>query len=296
MLTSMTGYGQASLEKDGVSYTLELRTVNSKYLKIILRLPDDVGFLEDEIEKQLKKSLFRGTLNYSLRIKNVSAKPTFEINTAYLDAYVEQIDKAAGSVNANIATNVSLVELLSLPSVLQVSEPDEALAQSTRLAVRELTEKALDALIEMRMVEGRAMAKDLEGNCHLMRDILENVKVKAPTVVIEYKDKLQKRVDELLKDAHLELDESILTREVAIFADRCDISEEIARLDSHLEQFLNLCQEGGVVGKRLDFLCQEMFRETNTMGSKASSAEISKCVVDLKCCIDRIKEQVQNVE
>ncbi len=296
MLTSMTGYGQASLEKDGVSYTLELRAVNSKYLKVVLRLPDDLGFLEDEIEKQLKKSLSRGTLNYSLRIKNVVAKPTFEINAAYLDAYIKQIDKIADGVNSNIATNVSLVELLSLPNVIQISEPDETAAESIRLAVGEITQKALDSLMQMRLTEGRAMAKDLEGNCHLMRDVLGNIKAKAPAVVTEYKDKLKKRVDELLKDAQLELDESILTREVAIFADRCDISEEIARLDSHIEQFLGLCQTGGVVGKRLDFLCQEMFRETNTMGSKASSSEIGKCIVDLKCCIDRIKEQVQNVE
>lgn len=294
MLISMTGYGQSFLEKDGVSYSVELRTVNSKYLKANLRLPENCGFLEDEIEKVLKKELSRGTVNYSLRIKNVSSDPVFEINAAYLNAYVEKLGQAAKVLD--VESNVNLVDILSLPGVMQASEPDEEASQRMREVVLQVTQMALESLVEMRTIEGKAMGEDLVGHCNSMRNTLEGIRDKAPAVVREYNEKLKKRVDDLLNDAQLDLDQQSLIREVAIFADRCDISEEIARLDSHLDQFLSICQGDGASGKRLDFLCQEMFRETNTIGSKACDAELAKWVVDLKCCIDRIKEQVQNVE
>jgi uncharacterized protein (TIGR00255 family) len=186
--------------------------------------------------------------------------------------------------------------LLSFPGIVKPTVPDAEQAEKIREFVLALTAKALEKLGQMRATEGRFLEDDLKSHCDKIAEDLERVRARSSAVVVGYADRLKKRVDELLAEAKLKLDAETLAREVAILADRSDISEEIARLDSHLQQFVEICRTNGQAGRRLDFLCQEMLREANTLASKASDTEIARSVVDIKCWIDRLKEQVQNVE
>jgi uncharacterized protein (TIGR00255 family) len=186
--------------------------------------------------------------------------------------------------------------LLALPGILTPAVPSGELAGRIRRKVLAITRQALKGLKAMRAAEGAALAKDLERHCGQIKSILERVRSHSTAGPQQYAEKLRKRVDELLASAKLKLNEETVSREVAIFADRADISEEIARLDSHLVQFAKAMKGNQQAGRKLDFICQEMLREANTIGSKASDADIVHLVVDIKCRIDRIKEQVQNVE
>ena len=174
--------------------------------------------------------------------------------------------------------------------------PDEEAAAQIRDFILQISQQALDQLKQMRAAEGGFLAADLKKCCEVIEQNLEQIRGRAAIVLQEYADKLRKRVDKLLARAELKLDEETLAREVAVFADRSDISEEISRLDSHVQQFEQCCQTNDQSGRKLDFISQEMLREANTIASKSSDIEITRCVVDMKCQIDRIKEQVQNVE
>ena len=174
--------------------------------------------------------------------------------------------------------------------------PEEDRAGQIRDVVLSITREALGRLKEMRASEGAALAADLGEHCNVIRRCLEQLRCRSEVVLREYQKKLKGRVDALLKDVELKLDEDTLAREVAVFAERSDISEELARLDSHLQQFTESCESDSQVGRRLDFISQEMLREVNTIASKSADTEITNLVLDMKCRIDRIKEQVQNVE
>ena len=186
--------------------------------------------------------------------------------------------------------------LLTLPGILEPMKPDDKKVSKVKKFVLELTAKAIEDLNKMRLIEGNELKTDLIQNCDSVIEQLEQIKQRKDIVVQEYHEKLKTRIERLLTEAKLDLDQAVLSREVAVFAERCDISEELARLDSHLKQVAQNCDEGGQAGRRLDFLTQEMLREANTIGSKASDVEIAHCVVEIKCAIDRIKEQVQNIE
>jgi uncharacterized protein (TIGR00255 family) len=299
----MTGYGEAEGELGGVTYAVEIKTVNSRYFKSAVKLPEVVAFLEEDIERFLRQNLSRGSVNYVLRLKNVPANVLFDIDEPALRAYVERLGRIAASADIHGALDVG--GLLNLPGILVPVSPEEEAAEQIRDVVLKITQEAVDKLRQMRAVdklrqmratEGAALAADLEENCEAIRQDLEQIRARYPVVLQEYRKKLQKRVDELLAEVKLRLDEESLAREVAIFAEKSDISEEIARLSSHLEQFTESHQANTQAGRRLEFISQEMFREANTIASKASDSEITRCVVDIKCRIDRIKEQVQNVE
>lgn len=294
MLKSMTGYGEASCEAVGMAYSAEIRTVNNRYLKNNMRLPDNLAYLEEEIDKLIKSRMDRGTVNLSIRTRTVSSEPAFEFNSEILIAFAQNLKNAAEQ--AGIESSINISDLLSLPGVVQPALPDEKETEIIRKSVLETVAQALDKLVTMRKIEGQQLEADLKSNCDDIKATLDKVRTRISVVVQEYKEKLEKRIDDLLKEAQLKIDEQTMIREVAVFADRSDISEEIARLDSHLMQFFDVCQSNESVGRRLDFLCQEMFREVNTIGSKASDSQICQWVVDLKCSVDRIKEQVQNVE
>jgi len=294
MINSMTGYGQAQGEFDGASYTVEVKAVNNRYFKTIIKLPDLLAFLEEDIEKLLRSSLTRGTVNYVLRLKEVSTDILFNIDEAALQKVVEKLNRAASAVGYEGTFDIG--NLLSLPGMIRPISPDEEIAKQTREAVLDVSRKAVDKLKQMRAIEGNFLAEELKGHCRAIEKDLEQIRVKSDIVVQEYAKKLQQRVDTLLAEAKLKMDQEILAREVAIFADRSDISEEIARMDSHLQQFVQSCEANDQAGRRLDFISQEMLRETNTIASKTSDGEITRCVVDMKCWIERIKEQIQNVE
>jgi uncharacterized protein (TIGR00255 family) len=294
MIDSMTGFGSAEGQLNGVTYAVEIKAVNNRYFKARIKLPDMVAFLEDDIEKLLQRNLPRGTVNYTLRLKNISANVLFNIDEEALKAYMQKLQGIVSAAGVNCP--IDMGSLLSLPGVVMAVLPDEEQAERVRNVVLDVTQEALNKLKQMRATEGTSLAADLESNCEAIKKDLEQIHVRSPIVVKEYQDKLRKRIDDLLASAKLKLDKETLAREVAVFAERSDISEEISRLESHLQQFIESCNADGQAGRRLDFISQEMLREANTIASKASDTEIIHCVVDMKCRIDRIKEQIQNVE
>jgi len=294
MINSMTGYGEAQGEINGVSYAVEVKAVNNRYFKAIVRLPEAVAFLDEDIERLLRKNLSRGTVNYVLRLKDISANVLFNIDEAALQAVVEKLSRVGSS--AGISGTIDISNLLSLPGIIRPTSPGKDAAERIRKKVLEISRKAIEMLKQMRAAEGNALEADLDRYCKAIKKDLERIRARSVPVLRSYAKKLKKRTDELLAGAKLKLNEETLAREVAIFADRSDISEEIARLDSHLQQFAENCRAKGQVGRRLDFISQEMLREANTIASKAYDVEIIRCVIDIKCQVDRIKEQVQNVE
>lgn len=294
MLNSMTGYGEAAGDLDGVSYVVEIRAVNNRYLKTIIKLPEGSSFLEENIDRELRKRLSRGTINYVLRLKGISANALFEIDEPALQSVVARLSKVGSSVGVEGA--IDLASLLDLPGIVQPVRPDEEQSARVKELVQRLTREALDNLKRMRQAEGGFLEADLKKHCDALQEELELIRQRSSSVVQEYAKRLRKRVDELLAEAKLKLDEQTLAREAAILADRSDISEEIARLDAHLQQFRQICRTDGQAGRRLDFLSQEMLREANTVASKAADARIVRSVVDIKCLIERLKEQIQNIE
>mgnify|MGYP001154953190 CR=1 FL=1 len=296
MINSMTGYGQAEGEVNGVSYAVEIKAVNNRYLKTNVKLPEMVVFLDEDIEKLLRKNLSRGTINYVLRLKQVSANALFDIDEVALRAIVERLSRIRSSADIDLPWRVDIGSLLNLPGIIRPILPDEEMAEQIKDAVLNITQEAVQKLKQMRAAEGKFLEADLNSHIEAIRHDLEQIRARCGAILQEYARRLKKRVDELLAEAKLKLDEETLAREVAVLADRSDISEEIARLSSHLEQFADSCLSNEQAGRRLDFISQEMLREANTMASKASDAEIIRYVVDIKCRIDRIKEQVQNIE
>ena len=304
----MTGYGDAEGQFNDITYAVEIKAINNRYFKARIKLPESLTFLEDDIEKLLARELSRGTINYVLRLKNVSATALFDIDDTALKSYVERLNEVASSIG--IKCPIDMSGLLALPGMLVPISRDKETAGQIKEKVLSITQEAIENLKQMRAAEGAALATDLEEHCKAIKQALEQIRARSVVVPQECKQRLKKRVDELLADGKLKLDESTLAREVAVLAERSDISEEIARLDSHLQQFARSC-EGSKAGKtgqdvsgkadsqagrKLDFISQEMLREANTIASKTSDIEIIHWVVDIKCRIDRIKEQVQNVE
>jgi len=294
MLNSMTGYGEADGVLDGVSYAVEIKAVNNRYLKTMIKLPDTCTFLEDDIDKELRRSLSRGTINCVLRFKSISANALFEIDEPALRSIVARLNEVSSSVG--VKGQIDLAGLLALPGIVRPVLPDDETRVKVKELVLRLTREAVDKLKQMREVEGKFLEADLTGHCDAMAREMEVIAQRSSTVVTEYAKRLRKRVDELLAEGKLKLDEETLAREVAILADRSDISEEVTRLDAHLQQFRQICRMDGQAGRKLDFLSQEMLREANTVASKAGDAQIARSVVDVKCLIERIKEQIQNVE
>ncbi len=294
MINSMTGYGVAEAQFEEATYAVEIRAVNGRYFKSRIKLPETVAFLEDDIERLLRRSLSRGAVNYVLRLKNVSADALFDIDESALRVYIERLGRIASS--AKIKCPIDIGGLLALPGMLTPVLPDEERAGRVREAVLRVSGEAIEQLRRMRAAEGAALVADLDGHCEAIRQDIERIRTRSAAVPQEYAKKLKGRVDEMLADAKLKLDEPTVAREVAIFAERSDVAEELDRLDSHLRQFAESCRANDQAGRRLDFISQEMLREANTIASKALDTEIIHWVVDMKCRIDRIKEQVQNIE
>jgi uncharacterized protein (TIGR00255 family) len=290
----MTGFGQACAEVDGVVYTVEIRSVNNRYFKAQLRLPDMAAFLEGDIERLHRDAIGRGTVSYSLRMKNISGQALFDIDENTLKTYVRRL-KDLLSDDDNYS-RIDLASMLSLPGIVQPAIPDEAYIEKMRQVILSLTKEALGVLQRSRSEEGQTLTNDLLENLDRIANRLLTIRGRVEAVIQEYHDRLKDRVDQLLAKAQLKIDENLLAREVAIFAERSDIAEECSRLDAHLAQFRECCQAGGPVGRRLDFITQEMLREANTIASKSADTTIIQSVIEIKCAVDRIKEQVQNVE
>ncbi|MCO6437888.1 MAG: YicC family protein [Phycisphaerae bacterium] len=294
MILSMTGYGSASCVADGVSYLVEVRSVNHRYLKLNIRLPDAWQFVEAAVDRVLRRRLSRGSVSCTLRIRSegIGGMPPLNLDVAqnYADA-LSSIRLPYG-----IQATIDLSALAGLPGVSETSEIDDETRQEQQRRVEQLTDEACDSLMAMRRDEGAVLRSALVDFCDRLREHLAFIQERAPKVVVEYKDRLQSRVATLMAAGGFELQQDALAREIAIYAERCDISEEITRFVSHLGQFGELCDRPEPVGRTLDFLAQELLREANTIASKSADAEIAWAVVEMKGLIDRLKEQVQNVE
>jgi uncharacterized protein (TIGR00255 family) len=296
VLCSMTGYGEARYESDALRLAVELRAVNNRYLKVSLRAAEPYNLLEAEFEKVIRRSVRRGTIQVHLHCRRQLAPQDFPINAVALESYVRQLRQLSAALGLADQGQSLLGQVLALPGV--VPEPagaDFRLEEEWPLMERVL-DQALARLQAMRQEEGRAMAQELlQMRDHIARH-LGLIRDQVPRVAVAYRDRLLERVKGLLGELDVQIDRSDLIKEVAIFAERSDIAEEVVRLASHLDQFQEILNEPESPGRKLEFLTQEMFRETNTIGSKASDVDISRHVVEIKGTLEKIRELVQNVE
>jgi len=296
VLLSMTGYGEASYQSDNVSLSVELRALNNRYLKVSLRAPEPYQLLEAEFEKVIRRQVKRGTIQVQLRYERQSAPQDFRINSVALMSYVRQIRDLEPQLNLAGRADALLTQVLMLPGV--VPEPGagtHSLHDDWRLIEKALLE-ALAQLQVMRQDEGRAMANELLTHRETISAHLNVIRRRAGTVASSFRDRLFERVRNLLQELDVKVDQSDLIREVSIFAERSDIAEEMIRLATHLDHFQEIMNEDESPGRKLEFLVQEMSRESNTIGSKAGDVEISRQVVDIKGTLEKIRELVQNVE
>ncbi len=272
---------------------VEMKAVNNRYFKLSLRLSEGFANLEWRVEPFLRKTIDRGTLNVTIRVRHEGTNGHFRINESVLLDYFSQAAQAAkiaGCAEPNIA------HFLTLPGVLNTEGEPERDDEFQWITVEQALSEALRQLQEMRKREGALMANDLDANLEGLETLIDEVAKQAPTVASAYRQKLTERMAKILENQNHPVSESDLLREVALFADRCDISEEIVRFRSHLAQFRTAMNSSESCGRKLDFLTQELFRETNTIGSKANDTEIIKRVVDMKALIERMREMVQNIE
>jgi uncharacterized protein (TIGR00255 family) len=292
----MTGLGEASLKVEGVHYFAEVRSLNNKYFKGVIRLPEEYQALEAELESRLRERLTRGTVTLTISAVDETASAAHEINRGALSRYLAQLRQVPEVADGQI--RLDLGALLALPGVLRPPGNEEDRLHRARAAFLQLTDRAVEGLLAMRQREGETLVRDLRAQGTLIADRLAHVRAAAPGVVAEYERRLKQRIEALLREAEARVDPGDLIREIAVYAEKTDIAEEIARLTGHLEQFHELlAADGGrPVGRTLDFLAQEMLREANTIASKSPDAGISRAIVEVKGAIDRIKEQAQNVE
>lgn len=292
----MTGYGEARHQGDALTLSIELRSVNNRYLKVSLRATEPYHLLEPEFERVIRAQVRRGTVQVHLHSERQYAPADFRVNATALRSYLGQLRSVAAELGLRDQGDALLGQVLALPGV--VPEPgstQEGVADQWPLVERVLN-NALAKLQAMRQEEGRAMAQELLQHRDFIAERLDQIRRRAPGVVDAYRDRLHDRVRKLLNELDVELDRSDLIKEVSIFAERSDIAEEIVRLASHLDQFQEIMKESESPGRKLEFLTQEMFREANTIGSKASDVEISRQVVEIKGTLEKIRELVQNVE
>lgn len=290
-MKSMTGFGRASLESNGKNYIIEIKTVNNKYSDITVKSPKRLSFMEDKIRKQIANRITRGKVEVSVSFFDFSNKSkNVVLNKEIAKEYIKQLREIADE--NNLSENISVVEIAKLPDILNSidSDNDEEIAGEALQCLN----MALDSLIEMRKAEGENIKQDLLVRIERVQNLVDKIAENSKGIVEEYVSKLEKRVKEILKTDVV--DENRIAQEAVIYADKTSIEEELTRLNSHIVQFKELVNSDGSVGKKLDFMIQEMNRETNTIGSKAGSGEITKAVIDLKVELEDIREQIQNIE
>jgi uncharacterized protein (TIGR00255 family) len=294
LLASMTGFGDARGQAAGLSVHVEVRTINNRHFKLGYRSSDGYASLEPEVENVVRQAMRRGTVQVNLRVDRQASAENYRINAAVVENYRAQL--AAISGTGKSSEKVSLDTLLQLPGAIDEGYRTNIEPQEDWPAIKPVLEEALAAVNKMRLDEGQALFKDLTENGQLVETFLAKVAERAPAVADSYRDRLAQRVNKALAELSVTLDPVDLLREVSLFIDRSDISEEAVRLRSHLQQFSEALQLEESAGRKLEFIVQEMGREVNTIGSKANDAEISRYVVEIKSALERIREQIQNVE
>jgi len=291
---SMTGFGQASKVTSEYEVSAEVKTVNNRFLRISTRMPDCVSSLEADVERLVRESVARGTVNINLRIVPVGQAVRYRLESNLLLDYWQSINAVAGSLS--ISPDALAPGLLSLPGVVSDRLGDQFDPREQWPLIHAVLSGALAAMTQFRKAEGQAMSEGLFELCQEMRRQLEKIKGRATAIVIEHRDKLVQRVSELLTGLNASVMPSDVIRDVSIYADRSDINEEITRLGCHIDQFEKLLADKESQGRRLDFLSQEMVREINTIGSKTADVRAAHAVVEMKLAAERIKEILQNVE
>lgn len=289
----MTGFGEANCQSGTRLCHVELKSVNNRHFKLAYRCPDGLARYEPDLERLLRGSISRGTVQLTIRLGRLATTQAPLINQTLLKNYWQQLWAVCEEMGAP-APEVS--SLLELPGVVDDGELDEESAKQLWTMLETAVEQALGNLQAFRRTEGEAMAADLRLHCDAIINRLAKAAEHGPQQIVEYRDRLLARVQDLLKTADIQLSGNDILREVSLFADRCDISEEITRLRSHLDQFLSLFRAEGSQGRKLEFLCQEMFREANTIGSKSNDVAVAHTAVDIKTSIERMREVVANVE
>ena len=293
MIRSMTGYGKQSLSIDGREYQIEIKSVNHRYLDINIKMPKTLSYLKDTIKKEISEKIKRGKIDVFITFENNSQEgKNIKINKELAKLYINQLKELAQE--EKISSNIEVIEIAKFPDILtiKVDEEDEKIKQE----IIQTTQEATNKIIEMKNIEGEKIAQDLLQRISNIENKIIEISEKSTGLIQEYVVKLEKRIQEILKTE--KIDKSRLAQEVVIYADKCSIEEEITRLKSHIYQFKNLISnnENETIGKKLDFIIQEMNRETNTIGSKANNLEITNGVIDIKTELEDIREQIQNIE
>lgn len=292
MIKSMTGYGRGQSQRDNLSFTIEIKAVNHRYADINIKAPRLVAPFEAQIKKQVGTVLKRGKIDiYVTQNNNAQATVKPVVNKSLAAAYLEALQEIRDL--DGVSGEIPLAYLAALPDVIKledISVVEEEISASLEAALTQ----ALDAIIGMRMVEGAATGVDMQERLLLLKEMMSGIEAQAASVPLEWQRKLTERLARLQNGA--EMDPQRIAQEIAIFADRSDISEELVRFRSHLEQFSELLTCAEPVGRQMDFLVQELNREANTMGSKSNDATLTRYVVGLKSELEKIREQVQNIE
>jgi uncharacterized protein (TIGR00255 family) len=290
----MTGFGEAHCQRGGLVIWVEVRTINSRYFKLSVRTGEGWSSLEPQVEAIVRKQIRRGTVQVTVRVDRARSPDDYSINLDVLQSYQRQLEGLQSK--RGLSQPVPLESLLLLPGVVSENSAVSFGVAEDWPIIEETLKAAMASLHRMRVEEGRAMAADLAANCGVLRASLDEVERRAPLVVEAYRSRLKERLTKTLAEFNVTLDPTDVLREVELFADRADISEEIVRLRSHLEQFEATMQSPESSGRKLEFLSQEMIREGNTIGAKANDVEIARHVIEIKAAVERIREMIQNVE
>ncbi len=292
MIKSMTGYGKAILEKNSRTYQVEIKSVNHRYLDITVKLPRNLSYLEEEIKKIVSKSIKRGKIDIYINYENSDInKKDITLNLDIAKAYIRELKKLASE--ENIESNIDIVEISKFPDVLEVENINED-EEIIRLEVNSVMQNVIENILVMKKLEGEEIVKDLKSRILVIKAKILEITNISTRLIDEYVVKLEKRIKEITRTA--EIEQSRLAQEVVIYADKSSIEEEIIRLNSHISQFEKLLDTNEQIGKKLDFIIQEMNRETNTIGSKANNLVVTNNVIDIKAELENIREQIQNVE
>ena len=292
LIRSMTGYGRWQELADGMDITVEIKSVNHRYYEYSSRLPRAYGFLDDKLKAFLQGSISRGKVDVSVFIETVDAPGSqVTVNYSLAEGYVRALQELAQRYG--LRDDVSVTALSRFPDILTVHREAED-EEAVWAAVRRVAEQAVARFVEMREKEGAKLREDILNRAAVILEKVAAVEERSPQTVKEHMDKVQARMRELLENASV--DEQRLLTEAALFADKIAVAEETVRLRSHLEQLEQLLTGDGAVGRKLDFLVQEINREANTIGSKAQDVQLARVVVDIKAEIEKIREQIQNIE
>ncbi|MCI5515223.1 MAG: YicC family protein [Oscillospiraceae bacterium] len=292
MLKSMTGFGRAVEEIDGYVITVEIKSVNHRYFDFSSRIPRQYGFLDDKLKSYINSKVSRGKVECYVSVEALDTEDAaVVINKTLASAYVKALKELSGEYSLKEDFGTAFVS--RLPDVFVLKKADEDEEKIWQL-VKSVTDEAIEKFIQMRAVEGAKMKEDVASRAEYILDCVSFIEERSPQTVKEYNDKLVERVHEIIGD--VSLDEQRIIQEVAIYADKVAVAEETVRLRSHIAQLKTFLESEEPIGRKMDFLVQEINRETNTIGSKANDVDIARKVVDIKAEVEKIREQIQNIE